>query len=137
MFDIFSKYACDVSLKDKKGATVINASQSILNDSKRKPNKTWVDKGSEVYNRSMKSWLEQIDIEMYSTHNKGKSVVAERFIKSLKGSVYKYMSSIPKNVHIDKLDDTVNKSNNTYHKTIKLKPVDVKSSSYIDFSKKN
>ena len=74
----------------------------------------------------MKSWLEKNDIEMYSTHNEGKSVIAKRFIRTLKNKIYKYMASISKNVYIDKLDEIVNKYNNTYHRTIKLKPVDVK-----------
>ena len=68
---------------------------------------------------------------MYSTHNEGKSVIAERFIKTLKNEMCKYMPSVLQNVYIDKLDDVVNKYNNTYHSTIKMKPVDVKSSTYI------
>ena len=72
---------------------------------------------------------------MYSIHNEGKSVVAERFIRTLKTKIYKYMTSISKNVYIDKLDDIVNKYNNTYHSTIKMKPVDVKSNTYINSSK--
>ena len=68
---------------------------------------------------------------MYSIHNEGKSVVAERFIRTLKTKIYKYMTSVSKNVYIDKLDDIVNKYNNTYHSNIKMKPVDVKSSTYI------
>ena len=63
---------------------------------------------------------------MHSTHNEGKSVVAERFIRILKNKIYKYMTSVSKNVCIDKLDDIVNKHNNTYHSTIKMKPVDIK-----------
>ena len=62
---------------------------------------------------------------MYSTRNEGKSVAAERFIRTLKNKIYKYMTSISKNVYTDKLDDIVNKYNNTYHRTIKMKPVDV------------
>ena len=73
---------------------------------------------------------------MYSTNNEGQSVVAERFIRTLKNKIYKYMTSISKNMYIDKLDDIVNKYNNTYHSTIKMKPVDVKSSTYIDSSQK-
>ena len=76
-------------------------------------------------------------IEMYSTYNEEKSVVAERFIKTLKNKSYKYMTSISKNVYIDKLDDTVNKYNNKYHRTFKMKPVDVKPGIYIDFDKEN
>ena len=67
----------------KKDITIVNAFQKILNDSKRKPNKIWVDKGSECYNRSLKLWLEKNNLKMYSTYNEGKSVVAERFIRNL------------------------------------------------------
>ena len=79
----------------------------------------------------------QKDIEMYSIHIKGKFVVTERLIKTLKNKIYKYMTSISKNVHIDKFKDKVNKYNNTYHSTIKMNPVDVKSSTYINFNKEN
>ena len=75
------------------------------------------------------------DIELYWTHNEEKSVIAERFIRTLKRKIYKYMTSISKNVCVDKLDDIVNKYNNTYHSTIKMQPVDVKSSTYIDSRK--
>ena len=68
-------------------------------------------------------------------HNEGKSVIAKRFIRTLKNKIYKYMTSISKNVYIDKLDDIVNKYNNTYDSTIKTKPVDVKPNTYIDYSK--
>ena len=77
----------------------------IFRKSNRKPNKIWVDKVSEFYNRSMKSWLEKNDMEMYSILNERKSVLAERFIRTLKSKIYKYMTSISKNVYIDKLDD--------------------------------
>ena len=76
------------------------------------------------------------DIDMYSTHNEGKSVVAERFIRALKSKIYKYMTSISKNVYINKLDDIVNEYNNTYHTTIKMKPIDVKDNTCINTSKK-
>ena len=117
VIDIYSKYAWVVSLKDKKGVSIVNAFQSILKKSNRKSNKIWVDKGSEFYNRSMKSWLEKNDIEMYSTYNEGKSVAAERFIRTIKNKIYKHMTSISKNVYIDKLDDIVNEYNNTKHRT--------------------
>ena len=73
---------------------------------------------------------------MYSVHNEGKSVVAERFIRTLQTKIYKYMTSISKNVYIDKLDDIVNEYNSIYHRTIKMKPVGVKGNTYIDSSKK-
>ena len=69
---------------------------------------------------------------MYSVHNEGKFVVAKRFIRTLKTNIYRYMNSIWKNGFIDKLDDIVNKYNNTYHRTIKIEPVDVKDNAYID-----
>ena len=100
-----------------------------------KPNKIWVDKGSEFYNNSFKKWLKDNNIEMYSIHNEGKSVVAERFIKTLKNNIYKYMTAISKNVYIDKIYDIVDEFNNTYHRTIKMKPVDVNDNTYIDFEK--
>ena len=80
----------------------------------------------------MKSWLEKNPIVMYSMHNEGKFVIAERFTRTLKNNIYKYMTSISKNVCIDILDDIVKLYNNSYLRTIKMKPVDVKSSTYID-----
>ena len=103
--------------------------------SDRKPNKIWVDKGSEFYNSSFKKWLKDSDIKMYSTHNEGKSVVAETFIRTLKTKIYKHMTSISKNVYIDKLNDIANEYDNTYHRIVKVKPVDVKHNTYIDSSK--
>ena len=72
---------------------------------------------------------------MYSIHNQGKSVVSERFIRTLKTKIYKYMTLVSKNVYIDKLDDIVSEYNNTYHRTIRMKPVEVKDNTYIDFKK--
>ena len=72
---------------------------------------------------------------MYPTHNEGKFVIAERFIRTLKNKIYKCMTSTSKNVYIDKLDNIVNKYNNTYHRATKMKPVDVKLMTYIDSSK--
>ena len=72
---------------------------------------------------------------MYSIHNEGKSVDAERFIRTLKTKIYKYMTSVSNNVYIDKLNDIVNECNNKCHRTIKMKPVDVKHNTYINFEK--
>ena len=85
-----------IPLKDKKGTKITNVFQKILDQFHRKSNKIWVDRGSGFYNRSMKSWPGKNAIEMYSTHNKGKSVVAERFIRTLKTKIYKHMTSISK-----------------------------------------
>ena len=139
VIDIFSKYAWVVPLKDKKGLSIVKAFQSILKQSNSaqhvKPNKTWVDKGSEFYNAYFKKWLRDNGIVMYSTHNDGKSAVAERFIRTIKSKLYMYMTSISKNVYIDKLDDIVDEYNSTYHTTIKMKPIDVKDNTYINADK--
>ena len=79
VIDIFSKYPWVVPLKDKKGISIANAFQKILDDSNRKPNKIWVDKGSEFYNGLFQKLLKVNDIEIYSIHNEGKSVAAQRF----------------------------------------------------------
>ena len=100
--------------------------------SEPKPDKIWVDKGTEFYNSSFQKWLKDSDIEICSIHNEGKSVVAERFIRTFKNKIYKYMTSVSKNDCINKLDDIVDEYNNKYHRTIKMKPVDVKDSTYID-----
>ena len=89
VIDIFSKCASVVPLKDKKGVSIVDGFQKILDDSSRKPNKIWVDKGSEFYNSSFKIRSKDSDIEMYSLHNEGKPVVAERFIGTLKTKIYK------------------------------------------------
>ena len=83
VIDIFSKYAWVIPLKNKKGITITDAFQNILDELNCKPNKIWVHTGSEFYNKSMRSWFEHA-IEMYSTYNEEKSIVAERFIRTLK-----------------------------------------------------
>ena len=91
--DIFSKYVWVVLLKDKKGTSIVNAFQKIISKG-RKPNKIWVDQGSEFYNNSFKDFLKINNIEMYSTYNEGKSAVAERFIRTLKNKIFKHMTGI-------------------------------------------
>ena len=92
VIDIYSEYSLDIPLKDKKGIIITKAFQKILDESGHKPYKIWVDKGSEFYNRPMKSWLKDNGIEIYSTNNEGKSVVTERFIITLKNKIYKYIT---------------------------------------------
>ena len=99
--DLFSKYAFVVPLKDKKGISIVNAFNKIIKQSNRKPNKIWVDQGGEFYNAVFKKWLSDNDIIMYSTFNEGKSVVAERFIRTLKNKLYKHMTATGKNVYYD------------------------------------
>ena len=94
VIDIFSKYVWIVPIKDKKGITIADSFKKIFSYSMKKPNKIWVDKESEFYNTFFKKWLKDNDIEMCSIHNKGKSVVAERFIRTIKTKNYKYMTAI-------------------------------------------
>ena len=96
VIDLYSKYAWVVPIKDKKGDTLVAAFQKILK-SGRKPNKIWVDRGSEFYNSKMDKFLKDNDIGRYSTFNEGKSVVAERFIRTLKTKIYRHMTSVSKN----------------------------------------
>ena len=107
--DLFSKYAFVIPLKNKKGISIVNGFNKIIKQSIRKPNKIWVDQGGEFYNNVFKKWLSDNDIIMYSTYNKGKSVVAERFIRTLKNKLYKHMTATGKNVYYNVLDDVVNK----------------------------
>ena len=89
MTDFFTKYVWVKSLKDKKGKTILNAFIEITNECNRKPSKLWVDQGREFYIKLMQEWLDSNDILMSSTHNEGKLVIIETFIKTLKAKIYK------------------------------------------------
>ena len=91
VIDIYSKNAWVIPLKDKKGISIVNAFQKIIVDSRRRPNRIWIDKGSKFYDNSFKKWIKDNDITMYSTNNEGKSVIVERFIRTLKTKIYKYI----------------------------------------------
>ena len=101
---MFSKYASGFPTKDKKGTSIVNTFKKIISK-QRKPNKIWVHQGSEFYNKTFKDFLKINNIEMYSTYNEGKSIVAERFITTLKNKIFKHMTAISKNVYFDVLDD--------------------------------
>ena len=130
---VFSKYAWDVPLKDKRGTSIVNVFQKIIPE-RRKPNKIWVDQGSEFYNNSFKNFWKMNNIGMCSTYNEVKSVVAERFIRTLKNKIFKRMTAISKNVYFDVLDNIANKYNNTVHITIEMKPIDVTTDSYAEYN---
>ena len=142
--NLYSKYAFVVPLKDEKRISIVNAFDKIIKQSNRrakgtsaqhvKPNKIWVDQGSEFYNNNFKKWLSDNNIIMYSTYNEGKLVVTERFIRTLKNKLCKHMTATGKNIYYDVLDDVVSKYNNTKHSTIKMKPIDVRNNKrvYID-----
>ena len=133
--DLFGKYAWVVALKDERGISIVNAFQKIISKG-WKPNKIWVDQGGELYN-NLKIFLKINDTEMYSTYNKEKSIVAERFIRIMKNKIFKQMTAVSKNVYFDVLidiDNIVNKYNNTVHRKIKMKPIDVTSDSYAEYN---
>ena len=122
VIDIFSKYTLVFPLKGKKAATIVNAFQSILDNSERKLNS---------YFESIKTANSIASpLKIFSIHKEEKFVVAERFIRTLKNEIYKQMTAMPKNVYFDLFDDIVGKYNNTYHTTIKMNPIVVKSGSY-------
>ena len=89
------------SFKEYKAITIVNVFQKILDNSTRKPNKIWVDKGSEFYNNFFKKWLNDNKKELYSTRNEGKFAVAEGFIRTLRNNVHKHITGVSKNVYID------------------------------------
>ena len=132
VIDLFSRYAWDIPLKNKKRESIVEGSIKILDDSNRKP--ILVDHGSQFYNNKFKSFLKNNDIERYSINNEGKSVVAERFTMTLKNKIYKHMTTIGKNVYFNDLDDIVKKYINTVHSSIKMKPKDVVDDSFIEYS---
>ena len=131
--DLFSKYAWVVPIKDKKGTSIVNAFQKIISEG-RKPNKTWVDQVGEFYKNSFKDFLKINNIEMYSTYNEGKSIVAERFIRTLNNKIFIHMTAVSKSVNFDVLDNIVDKYNYTVHRSIKMKPIDVTSDSYAEYN---
>ena len=130
---MFYKYVWVLPLKDKKGVSIVNVFQKISSEG-RKPNKIWVEQGSEFYKNSFKIFLKRNNIEMYSTYNEGKSVAAQRFIRTLKNKSFKHMTAISKYFYFGVLDDMVNKYNSTVHRTTEIKPVDVKSDSYVEYN---
>ena len=135
--DLFSKYAWVIPIKDKKGTSIVNAFKKIISmelHSKRKPNKICVDQGSEFYNKSFKDFWKINNIEMYSTYNEEKSVVAEIFVRTLKNKSFKHKTAISKNVYLDVLDDIVDKYNNTIHRAIKMKSIEVTDDYYAEYN---
>ena len=134
VIDLLSKYAWVIPIKNKKGTSIVNAFKKILSDSNRKPNKIWIDQACEFYNKSLKDFLKINNIEMFSTYNEGKSVVAEGFIRTLKNKIFKHMTDISQSVYFDVLDDIVDKYNNTVHRTIEIKPIEVMGDYYAEYN---
>ena len=128
--DLFNQYAWIVSLKDKRQITIVNALQKIISKG-CEPNKIWVDQGGEFYNKLFKRFLKINNIEMFSTFSEG---FAERFIRTLKNKIFKHMTAVSNNVYFDVLNDILDKYNNTVHRTIKMKPIDVTSDSSSEYN---
>ena len=124
-------------MKNRRGIVITIAFQKPLNEFGEKPNKISVDKSSEFRNRSIVSWLQNHYIEMYLIYDEEESVVAKRFIRTLKNRIYKYMTSISENVYIDKLADIVTEYNNFYHRISGMKPIGSNSSTCNGFSVEN
>ena len=131
--DLFNKYAWIVPLKEKRGISIINAFQKIISKGQQ-PNKIWVNQDGEFYNELFKRFLKINNIEMYSTYNEGKYVIAKRSIRMLKNKIFKHMTAVSKNVYFDVLDDIVNKYNNTVHRSIRMTPIDVTSDSHAEYN---
>ena len=124
VIDLFSRYTWIVPLKDKTGAEVRDAFQHILRTSGRKPGKLWVDEGKEFYNSTLKKWLANHHIDMYSTHNEGKAVVVERFNRTMKSRMWRYFTLKSTNVYRTVLPKLVDDYNNTKHRSIGMSPVE-------------
>ena len=133
VIDFFNKYAWGICLKDKSRITIANSFQKIISK-RRKPNKIWVDQSDDFYNNLLKRFLKINNIEMCSTYNEGKFVVAERFIRTLKIKIFKHMTAISKNFYFEVLDNIFNIYNNTVLRKIKVKPIDVTSDSYAEYN---
>ena len=117
VIDVFSKYGWLIPLKDKTGKSVASALKTIFKE--RKPGKMWVDKGKEFYNKDVKEL-----IELYSTENEEKASIVERWIRTMKGRMWKYFTDNNTNVYIGILPDLVEDYNNTWHSSIKMTPVE-------------
>ena len=131
--DLFIKYAWVITLKDKRRISIVNAFPKIVSK-ETKANKIWLYQGSEFCNKIFKGFFKTNNIELYSTYNERKSVVAERFIRTLKNKIFKHMTAVSKNVCFGVLDDIVNKCNNTVHRSIKMKAIYVASDSYVEYN---
>jgi len=122
--DVFSKFAWCVPLKTKTGVTILHAVKDVIEESKRQPEKIWVDKGSEFYNKEFLAWTKSQNIVVYSTYGDSKSVVVERFIRTLKELLSKKMSATRSHAWIKMLPNTVKFYNQKYHSTIGMSPID-------------
>ena len=122
VIDIFSKYGWAIPLKTKTGIEVTKAFSTLWSSTKP-PERLWVDKGKEFYNKRMKDLLDRYHIKIYSTENEEKSSVVERWNRTIKRIMWKYFTANNTNVYVNVLPDIINKYNNTYHRSIKCTPI--------------
>ena len=120
--DVFTKNSWVKPLKDKKGKTVVNALIEIVHESNCKANKLWVDQEKELYNKLIQEWLDN-NILMYTTHNKSKSIIAERLIKTLKAKIYQKITAINSKSYLSYLSKLVDQYNAIYLHSINKKPI--------------
>ena len=132
VIDIYRKYASVVPLKDEKRNTIINTFQENLDESGHKRNKIWLQ-GSGFYNRSVKLWFHNNEMEIYSTQCRE----IYSCISTWKDKIYKHVTAVSKNVYFGKLDKIVNKQNSTYHRTNRMNPASVNSGMYIEYGVKH
>ncbi len=124
IIDVFSKYAWCVPLKNKSATTVLDAVKDVVKKSGRSPEKIWVDKGSEFYNKHFQDWAKNNDITIYSTFGESKSAVVERFIRTLRELLSKKFSSSQSYAWVKMLPSTLNFYNHKFHKTIQMSPIE-------------
>ena len=122
IIDLYSRYAWSIPIKNKTGKSIVEAFNSTITQQQQKPKKLWVDNGSEFYNKIFKKWLNDNNIEMYSTFNEGKAVVIERFNRTLKNKMFKYFTANGTYKYIDILSSLINEYNNKKHSSTKLSP---------------
>ena len=132
--DLFNKYVFVVPLKDKKGPTIADAFKVFWKIQKENQIRYGLIKAGNFTTLIFKKWLKGRKVEMYSTHYEGKSVVAERFIRTSKNKIYKHMTANSENVYFNVSNDIIDKYNNRYKKTIKMKPIDVKRGSFVEYN---
>ena len=123
VLDIFSRYAWARALKNKTGASVRNAFQNIISDGS-KPSKLWTDKGTEFYNTLVQKFLKNNDIELYSTHNEPKAMIAERFIRTLRRMIESNYILTNSTVWYDILPRLIQEYNTKKHRSLKMSPED-------------
>ena len=124
IIDVFSKYAWCIPLKNKSSSTVLDAVKKVVIDSGRIPTKIWVDQGSEFYNKLFQTWIKSKKITMYSTYGESKSVVAERFIRTIRTNIERLITETKSRDWVGNLDMLVDNYNNTKHSTIRMTPTE-------------